>query len=443
MINDDISSVSSVDSSYKSLGKYADRRMAKLRKQCTKAIAENTYYTKPKVKDIVIYVVASLAVLYWAILKRADLKFFDSFSSMQLKSGMVDKIILYASFFIAFWLMYKAGILIYCMKLQGFSKRVDEIAKTVSDRISSLNSSALQKDLMTAINNNSDYDFPVKNDVGEMVNDLYKDLSATNKKAYSIRRIVRYVVTAISLLFLYSIGIMYWMHKSAESVRFAPFMLILLTAVIAHLFEFNLGEYLGKLAKTIGIATTAVSCLFIMLGMQKAIPVDFLEKCIPGVKGFILVPAVAFVGIALSVGFSHYALEIEKWQKGFIVPMEYGSKDNGNKMTLLIRGGISLALAVAAMIIAVSFEGAVDKGIIFGILWYMANPLLKPRGSYIYAFFGRGKCIGNTIILFALCTYLQLEASHVMDNRWIMFNMIAVISYFMAAFAAMFINDRI
>ncbi len=342
-----------------------------------------------------------------------------------------------------FYLLYKAVVLIYCMKLQRYSKRIDKIEKTIIDRINGLNSSSIQKDLMSAIYNNSDYDFPVKNDVGEMINEFYNDLNKTNKKAYSIRRIIRFVVTAIAFLLLYIFDFRYWNQNGSEAVRFAPFILILSTAILTHLFEFNLGEYLGKLAKPLGILAAAVSCLFIMLGMQKTMPGDFIDYNIPVInKCFIVVPAVALIGIAVSVWFSHYSLEIEKWQNGFTVPMAYGDKDNGNKMTMLIRGGISLVLAVSALLFALDLQ-EVQAGLIVGLLWYLANPLLKPRGSYIYTFFGRGKCIGNEIILFSLCIYLQLEAVHMFDANWLVFVGLAVVAHFASAFAASVINNMI
>lgn len=443
MANSNISSVSSVNSSFQSLRKYADRRIEKLRKQYEKTIAENTYYKEPKVLKIVILIVISLGVFYWATLRRADLKYFDQFSSIAIKTSMVEKIVLYVAYLLAFYLLYKAVVLIYCMKLQRYSKRIDKIEKTIIDRINGLNSSSIQKDLMSAIYNNSDYDFPVKNDVGEMINEFYNDLNKTNKKAYSIRRIIRFAVTAIAFLLLYIFDFRYWNQNGSEAVRFAPFILILSTAILTHLFGFNLGEYLGKLEKPLGILAAAVSCLFIMLGMQKTMPGDFIDYNIPVInKCFIVVPAVALIGIAVSVWFSHYSLEIEKWQNGFTVPMAYGDKDNGNKMTMLIRGGISLVLAVSALLFALDLQ-EVQAGLIVGLLWYLANPLLKPRGSYIYTFFGRGKCIGNEIILFSLCIYLQLEVVHMFDANWLVFVGLAVVAHFASAFAASVINNMI
>lgn len=442
MAKGNISSVSSVNTSFESLKKYAERIIEKLRRQYAKTIAENTYYKEPKRIKLVILFAVALEMLYWATLRRADLKFFDQFDNMSIKSSMVEKIIVYTVYMLAFWLLYKAVVIIYCMRLQEYSKRIDNIEKTLVDRIDELNSSSMKNNLMSAINSNIEYDFPVKNDIGEMINAFNKDLSEMNKKAYNIRKIVRIAVTAIAFLILYIFDIRFWIQNGSESVEFAVPFLIIETAIFAHVLEFNLGEYLGKVAKPLGIAAAGVSCIFMMLGMKKIMPGDFLEYSIPVNKCYIVVPLIAFIGIAVSVGFSHYASEKEKWQNGFVVPMEYGEKNDGNKKTLLIRGGISLVLAASAILASVMFK-QVGEFIIVGVLWYLANPLMKPRGSYIYTFFGRGKCIGNEIIMVSICLFLQLKAVNIFGEEWIVFAVLAVAFRFLSAAVAKFINDWI
>ena len=442
MANNDISCVASVNTSYESIKQLSERRIAKIRQQYDETIKENTYYREIKVYEIIIFLALAAAILYFVTFKREDLLFFVSyqFPTIDFKESMVEKILLYCGYIVAMWMLYKAIVLIYCMKLKGYSRRIDKIEKTISKRIDALNSSSIQNDMMKAITNNVEYDFPVKNDIGEMISSLNNDLAKTNKKAYNIRRVIRYAVTIVTFLLLYVFDFRFFMQNGSESVELAPFFLMLATAILVHLFEFNLGEYLGKLAKPAGILAAAVSCVFIMLGLKKLMPGDFLDFNIPVInKGYIIVPIIAFIGIVVSVWFSHYESERDKWQNGFEIPMDGGRAKPGDKKILLTRGGLSLLLAAVAMWLSTGIPNFVSA-IFLGIVWYLAHPLMKLGLSYIFIFFGKGKCIGNEIIMLALCLFLEWNVVGCFDKEALIFVAIAVAARFAAVIAGGFVS---
>lgn len=446
MANRNISNISYLNGAFSSLKRMTDGKIKSIKDQYSKTLYENTYYREPKVLKLIIFLVISVALFYLSTIKRADIAHMEQlqFTSKYFKTSMFEKILLYVGFILAFWALYKAIVEAYCIRLKGFSRRIDKIEKELNARVDGFKTTSLERDILAAAEQNKEYDFPMKNDMGEKISAVLSDLKKTNKRAYTVRKIVRFAVTIIFFAVLYLFDFRYFKQEGAESYRFAAFLLILATTVLVHTFEFNLGEYLGKLSKPLGLVAAAVSCFLIMLGLKNVLPGDFYDvgKEIPVVnKAYLVVPVVAFIGILVSVICSHYSLEKERWEKGFSVAMSYGSKDNGNKGTLLFRGGLSLLLAAMAIICSVSMTG--ESAAVVGILWYCANPLLKPRGSYIYTFFGRGKCIGNEIIMLALCLYLQLEAVGTLNSDFIVFVICAAITHFAVALGCKIVNEII
>ena len=104
----------------------------------------------------------------------------------------------------------------------------------------------------------------------------------------------------------------------------------------------------------------------------------------------------------MTVLFSHYGLEKEKWRDGFSVSMSYGTKDKGNKVTMLIRGGLALFLSLIMCFICPEEQISGIDMFLVAALWYASNSILKPCGSYLYTFWGRGRAIANEYVMAAM-----------------------------------------
>lgn len=50
---------------------------------------------------------------------------------------------------------------------------------------------------------------------------------------------------------------------------------------------------------------------------------------------------------------------------------------------------------------AESYSGRVF--IVFAAWWWAVNPLMRPRGSKLFVFWGRARCIANEILMIVMC----------------------------------------
>lgn len=222
---------------------------------------------------------------------------------------------------------------------------------------------------------------------------------------------------------------------------------IVATAVV-NLTQFCAGEYMGRYSKIIGVAMAFVYGLILMISLKKALCIPAFEVHLSGMVSkinlaYLIIPIIQIIGIILTVLLSHYGLEQEKWNNGFTVSMKFLSKDNGNKFTLLYRGGLATLLALFMCYLCAKDIVSGLGVIIIAVLWWASNTVLKPRGSYLYTFWGRGRAIANEFVMAAmLITTIICSRGTIKKTELIALALSFIVS-FVVAFVARMVNNVI
>ncbi|MCR5598300.1 MAG: hypothetical protein K6G19_08995 [Lachnospiraceae bacterium] len=367
--------------------------------------------------------------------------------------GSIISIILLITFLYS---VYATAIKIYCKKLERYSKRIDKVSREVASRISIIRSAQLRQDIIGSAARNEEYAIASNNDLGSEIASIRDGFINTNQKAHTVKKIISIGVSAVAFLAL----LLYLLIKVKPNVVVMPniglslMMLYILAAAVVNLTQLCAGEYMGKFSKIIGAVMAIIYGLVLMMTIKDAITFPAFEIQTTGFlslinQAFLAIPLLQIIGIVLTVILSHYGLEQEKWRNGFSVSMSYGSKDNGNKVTMLIRGGLAFLLSVLMCVLCAVTTVTVSsiKGffciIIVGVLWYASNSILKPRGSYLYTFWGRGRAIANEFVMAAMLLTSIICSRGTVSVSELIALCIAFIVSFVVAIIAKVINDNV
>ncbi len=360
--------------------------------------------------------------------------------------GSIISIILLIAFLYS---VYATAIKVYCKKLERYSKRIDKVSREVDSRITTIRSAQLRQDIIGSAARNEEYKIASNNDLGREIASIRDGFMNTNQKAHTVKKFISIGASVVAFLSL----LLYLLIKVKPNIAIEPnnglslMMLYILAAAIVNLTQLCAGEYMGRFSKIVGAIMAIIYGLVLMLTIRDVMIFPAFEIQTTGFmsvinKSFWAIPLLQIIGIVLTVILSHYGLEQEKWKNGFSVNMSYGSKDNGNKVTMLTRGGLALLLALLMCVLCAADTVKGFFGIVIvGVLWYASNSILKPRGSYLYTFWGRGRAIANEFVMAAmLLTSIICSRGTISVNEMIALGIAFIVSFVVAIIARMVNN---
>lgn len=455
MANFNISNIKEIDKSYNSVSGNVTRVTQALRNDYNDLISGNVYYKKVSSKNIATAIICDLLFAFLLFSREQLLYKLYTFvgDDITLNYQAISTFLFWLFLILLIYNLYQTGIIVYCKRLEGYSSRIDKVEKKANDRVSSLASENMLNTVKNKALANTDYTIESKNDLGKEIFSIKENLKSTNQMAHNIKKIISFVV-AIGMFISLIVYMKTQFVPSIEehsTIGFVVFMLFIIATAVVNISQFLLGEYLGKFTKIVGFVMTAIYGL-LLYGTLKG---SYAYAAFAGMQEgaiskfnliSVIIPLVQILGMILTICLSHYGLEKEKWTKGFQVAMGYGSKTNGNKFTLLFRGTLSFILALA-LCMTLAVESPTGAGIwsyiICAVLWYAANTLMKPRGSYLYTFWGRGRSIANEVVLVgALFTSILLTRGTIMLEELVTLGIIFVLSFVIAG-VAKFVNNII
>ena len=410
-----LSNVKRIESSFNTAEKKLDKVVSGLQGDYQEFTKKNPFYEKVGhgqiVMSIILDVVVCVLLIYFRGLMLpgigADLSM-ENFARYLL-AGQNDSILpsILTLLLVALLLfcLYRTGVQIYSKRVEKYGTEVSKIREEINSRLDGGQAAKLRKEMIQAAEKNQEYTVESKNDIGERIRTLQKNFDEVNQKADHVRKYVNFGIAAVAMLTL----VIYLLAKVKADITvdkvngFALALLYLCVAAMIHMIQFSSGQYMLKFGKPVAIAMAAVYGLILSVALKGEY--DVTAIVIPDAeaagwnKAYIFLPAVQVIRIILTVLVSHYGLEKEKWRNGFSVKMSYGSKDNGNKMTLFRRGGLALfLLLVLCTLMAAQAPDEMTLLVLCSFLWYASNSVLKPRGSYLYAFWGPKRAWANELV---------------------------------------------
>lgn len=429
MMNDsNISNIGLFSESLSDAENKVEKVAADLRADFYEFQKNNVYYNPELKKNLpcfVLGIIISIAFIVLRFLCSSNSKLLDSIKNIEIKNLISDIIlypaVIYIFIFLLIFSLYNIVKIIYIKKIDRYDVRLLDIHNKALDRICDMKNGNYINELEKRMSAKEDIKLTQNNDLGEKIVALKSDFIRVNERDHKIRLGVHALFSIVLFSF-----ILYFVAKTGEYINdksmFSKMMLFTFFSATAaiNLIEIAIGEYAGKFSKLIGAGLTAVYGLFMYLKFSSSLNFQVMkaDELSPFVEKLnsacVLIPLIQFIAIILCVFTSHYGFEIEKWKNGFSVAMKYGTKDKGNKKTIIFRGIISFLLALGFCNFATidmendsSISGNIFYVIIAGVLWYCANTLRKPRGSYLYTFFGQYRSIANGVLI--LVAYFTLN----------------------------------
>lgn len=441
MNNSNISNIRLLDEAYSSIENRTMHVVDELRKDYVKYLEENVFYKKKKGIQIVVSLIVSIGLFFLIGLVLSGI-----IATGQSLLKMLILFIVVISFLKS---LYSIGINVYCKKVEKYEKTINDIGESIKANCTSLKSGTLYSEIENALAEKKELVVSCNNSIGAQISAIRNEFSNTNKRAFTIKRNIRFGVTAtlyIVLILFVLIGVGTYPSISGDFGLSLVF-LNLLAIVVVSIGQMNIGEYLGKKTKLIGCVMALFYAIFLFLAVNNKVSMPFIETFGSNSifnKIGIVIALMQGLSIALVVFCTHYGLLIEKFEQGFEVPMSYGSKSKGTKFTLISRMVISLLFALGLCFIVVNepINGIIIT-IIFAVLWYFSNCLVKPRGSYLYVFWGLARSIANEFVLLSMVLTATTCSRGTISSGELLCIIIGIVGSFVVGCIATYINNNV
>lgn len=412
-----ISDVGKINRSYGAAEDRLHEVVRRLRSDCDKHVKENIYYrgggthvVRSAVFDAVLLLVIcsrrSLSCILRSKLAFVPAAVTDVFKLLFEESNILSSLVLLLLIAAFLLCAYQTGIKIYNQKLASYAKRIDKVEQEILSRLSVLDN--VRQEMLHAAAENQECTISTDNRIGEEIIRIRNGFTGTKQKASLIKKYISIGASAASFIVLLVFILFRVRGNLSISINggMTAAVLYIAAAAVVNLTQFCAGEYMGKFSKAIGAAMAVIYGLSVSVALKDVLVFSDSELYISGMpdfleKAYIAIPAMQVFGIILTVLLSHYGLEREKWRDGFSVSMRYGSKNAGNPTTLICRGSVALALALLMCRLCAGGWKIVSLFAV-PVLWYASNTIMKPRGSYLYTFWGRGRAIANEFVMAAM-----------------------------------------
>ncbi len=418
-------------------------------------IKGNVFYKKVSIVNIVLSIIIDI-VLIFVLFQNTKIAMFIqrhiSYSGYRFNQigskNALSSIIFWILFAICVYSIYKTGVKIYCKKIERYSKRISNAKHKATKALENLKNQQLSSQMLKAILNDEEFTIDSRNDLGDEIISIREGFMTTNQKAHNVKRAIQFGVTGI----LYALFIIFTLTKLRNSAEISNnygltvALMNIVAIIIIGISQINLGEFLGKYTKMIGCLAAMIYSGLLYFSIRKVFAIPFIKiegSTQPYNKACIIIPLLQFVSIILAVCLSHYGILKEKIEQGFEVPMKYG--DNKPKGT---KGMLFSCIAVASVGAVLIFVIVARKPIsglwdilIFTFLWYLTNCLVKPRGSYLYAYWGPGRSIANELVMISAVISSAICSRGTLSIREILCMCIGVVGSFIIGGIATFINN--
>ncbi len=403
----EISNIGRINRSYGSAEKRLQEVVRKLRSDCEKRIGENIYYRRNSRSGIFCFVLlgaASLVMLFWGHLLSIEvinnitirssvlLRVLDLIlilESLLLRPNVLlnlRRMLLVAAFL---YCVYRAGIKIYCKRLDAYAKRIDKIEQEISSRLSRLNDMRLV--LFDAAVGNKECTIATDNKIGEKIARIRSEFTGTNQRAKDFKKYVCFGASAVWFIaFIAYISLDVKKNCAVKGGGFTSAVLCVAAAATVNLTLFFVEEYIGGFSKVLGVAMAAIYGFFLSSALKEELLFPAVDLSVSGAAAafnvaYIAIPAIQVIGIALMVLLSRYHLEKGRWENTAI------------RSRLFWRGGIALILALYMCSLFMR-EWELKQAVSICVLWYVLSFVVKP----LEVFWEKGRAIANEIILAAM-----------------------------------------
>lgn len=417
MVSTNISNIKNINVAYNSVENRLNDSVERLKTDYEEFTKVNVYYKKVGVGKIIISIIVDLVLLFLLLQNTMVTTWLQSnvefreYGIEQLDNvSILSSLVFWILFIITAYCIFNTGVMFYCKKIERYSARINKVERKITKELEKIKGTGISNQLIQVAMQNQEYSIDSKNNLGDEIAKIRAGFMNTNQKAHNVKRFINIGISVVLFIFL----VVYMFVKINGKVTVNPtgglsiVALYVLATAIINITQYNAGEYMGRYSKIVGAVMAMVYGFILGICLKSNYSISAFELELTGVAtkvnvAYIVIPFVQVVGIILTVFLSHYGLEKDKWENGFEVPMTFLSKSNGNKLTLLFRGGIATFLAFS-LCGTVSATAVKSFGLIvtFAFLWYCANCIIKPRGSYLYTFWGRGRCIANEIVMVAM-----------------------------------------
>lgn len=318
---------------------------------------------------------------------------------------------------------YSTVKVFFCMRMRKYGKKVSKLEKSLAVVIENFKRTHSLDNIRQEIERKESRPFSETNSWGREIQDIKKNVAGLRDRICTYKMITN-IIVAIAVVLIVVHGILYGLRPVMNggmnfSFGFATFAMLLIVAEAIVVIMMNVGPYIGKFTKPLGIGLSVIySLVYYLLMSQMTAGVrtpQMLAVLNFNATTARTMPAIfagaTVIGLILVVCFTNLSGELDMLKNGYVVEMAYGGDKNSGKIRVFILGiwyAINVLLLSAA--IGAEFDGSLSFVLIYGILWWMVNPLMRPRGSRLYAFWGRKRCVANEIVLFLGCN-MQIIAN--------------------------------
>ncbi len=497
-----ISNLDPLEASLASAGDRADEYIKILRRDYSELVPENPLYRKRAPGLFLLALLFDAVFAVWALAKLLHFAFWPwlfslplfasgnparladgalklgTLVSKELKGTVFPEFFSLALIGLMCWNIYRTFVYIYSGKLESYLKRIDHVEKKLHMRYHKLNDKKFMQKLVLCAVNNTRSSVSAENDIGEEIADIRAGLRKACRRAKTVKSTAGLLASAVvygGFLAYISISIKGNFYISVDGA-IVSLLLFSCAAGLINLIMLRAGEFMRMFQKNAGIAMAVLYGVLLTDAMLEtvhytALPFAFPEKFAALNSIAFIMPFLQTVCLILMVVFSDYGGEKEKWNRGFEIPLQYGSKPRADKKTIALRGGLTAVLALAFIVnfalidmqglytsvkdIALGIAGGRSIGtyelaglsdlwpFTLGLLWYAANTLNKPRGSYLCVFWGRKRAAVNAVILFVagLSVRLMLIRGELLGPGYIVAAVIMLLVSALAALVMRIINQ--
>lgn len=424
MISEKISSIEAVGKLYNSLGERTANIVTGLRNYFDEVNKRNTWAKNTNIFVVfwqILLLLAGVAVLLlWDIVVLATSNTIEHFLDLENGTLTVTDLSVLKLVVIGFIVSRIYAIVKNILNLQLVKcrKRINRVEKQIIASVAQVRSQSLLEGIRDTLNKNMHMDFPTDNKLGDEVMSIRDQIGTMDQRLGKAKK-----VSAIILAFLLGglalFGILFEVAPQLkegllpETSMLVATMQIFVIEVIV-IIMINVGPYLGKFTKPLGFGLAAVFSLVYMLVLKGktacAIDSDLIGLMEINTESFffsnaMLVPLFTMLGMFFIIAVTQLGGEVDKLTNGYEVKMAYGEEKRSNKARVYFLGalyGVNIFILLYLMRIWVREEKYAIL-IFGGLFWWLINSTIRPRGSRLYAFWGRWRCVANETFLMILC----------------------------------------
>ena len=343
--------------------------------------------------------------------------------------------------------------MIYNAMLARRTTRIKSCRKTAEKRAAAKDMPSFTSAVITAVEEGKgDFSADHKNDLGNRISSIRDDMEKSNRRARIMKAVISPVFSAV--YYLFGFVIMWLLKDKLAADSFFTYVWLTLFGTYTYfaidVVLCSIGGYLGKYMRPFGCLLAAGYAGFLWylitgidggLFGNSVLTNNSAEVLLPQLKASYVVVLLQFIAMAAGILSGDYLGMKEKWEKSFVVTLQYGG--SGRERT---RGSVIRRMLWSSMWVILSWvvgtQVKADISIaVFVYVWWRAMPLFKPFGSVIYDFFGRGKSISMELMSFAVLIMHFLRLYGTISLKELLIIGISLVVYIIFGIVIKAVND--